>query len=102
MVNFHPKLSHLTEHQVDNLIERYYKGESIKTLIDEYRINVIPSNFVSILPNLVDQDTFCPYCENINMERKRVSRNALNSPEKNFVQTANIIQMRIIAHVGNA
>ncbi len=85
------KLSHLTEKQIQNLIDQYYQGKSATKLIEEYQINASPSEFVRILPNIIHQDLFCSYCKNINMETKRVSKSSLKweSMQKPFCPICN-------------
>lgn len=72
----HPKLAHLSESQIRSLIARYYGNEKIQTLLDEYQIECIPSNFCSLLPQETLDDQHCPYCA-VPMARKRVSRSSL-------------------------
>ncbi len=71
----HPKLAHLSESQIQSLIARYYGNEKIQTLLDEYQIDCIPSNFCSLLPPETLDDQQCPYCD-VPMLRKRVSRSS--------------------------
>lgn len=72
----HPKLSHLSESQIQSLIARYYSHEKIQALLDEYQIDCIPSHFCSLLPPETVYGQQCPYCD-VSMVRKRVSRSSL-------------------------
>ena len=38
-MNSDNKLAHLSNVQIEDLIERYYNGEKIKSLIEEYNID---------------------------------------------------------------
>lgn len=57
----HKDLSHLTKKQVTSLIERYYKGESIKGLLNEYDLQITPNLLVSIFPKK-KTDQVCEMC----------------------------------------
>ncbi len=57
-----PKLSHLSDEQVFELLRRYYDGsEKVQALIDEFQINVRPRNLISTFPPEVHEHLFCPY-----------------------------------------
>ncbi len=66
------RLAHLTKRQIDELIARYYNNEKPKLLIEEYKINVKPSQLVKLFPPRIT-DEICPYC-NINLVIKRTTR----------------------------
>lgn len=66
------RLAHLSEQQVEELIERYYNNEKVKPLLEEYKIDVKPSQLVKLFPPKVT-DVICPYC-NIHLEIKRSTR----------------------------
>lgn len=69
-----PKLSHLTNEQINQLIQRYYDGETIKDLIAEYRLEIRASELVKMFPPKICEELFCPYCTNTNMVRRYESR----------------------------
>lgn len=59
------KLSHLSEKQIQELIERYYsKKDRVKDLIKEYNIKTTPSQLCNLFPPKKTNE-ICPYC-NIN------------------------------------
>lgn len=65
-------LAHLDGDQVATLMARYYSGEPIQSLIDEYGISARPSGLVGLFPaELLDRT--CPYCGQ-RLVRKRSSR----------------------------
>ncbi|PTI36954.1 hypothetical protein BU056_12605, partial [Staphylococcus succinus] len=67
-------ISHLKKGDIVSLINRYYQGENINSLISEYKINTISSRLVLSFP-LVYTDLTCKYCNNI-MYKKLVGRTA--------------------------
>ena len=66
------RLAHLSKVQIEELIERYYNKEKVKTLIEEYEIDAKPSQLIKLFPPKVS-DEICPYCD-INLVIKRNSR----------------------------
>ena len=58
----HSKIAHLSDEQIDELIERYYSEETVSKLLEEYGINIRPSEFVKILPPIIHEDVICQYC----------------------------------------
>jgi hypothetical protein len=58
-----PELSHLSDLQIYELIERYYKKEDLNVLIKEFSLKgVRPTTLVSKLPPEIE-NTLCPFCE---------------------------------------
>lgn len=58
-----PEISHLSEQQVEEIYQRYLKGEKSGALIREFKI---PGNFQSllkVLPPIISKDLKCPYCD---------------------------------------
>lgn len=72
----HPKLAKLTAEELELLIERYYAGEKTMALIQEFGLQVAPSQLVSLFPLLVHPDRICPYCQTPMISR-RPSRSAV-------------------------
>jgi len=68
------KLSHLSEKQIQELIKRYYDREKVSDLINEYNLNLQPSQLVKNFPPELTENT-CVYCE-VNMVKPRVSRDS--------------------------
>ena len=56
-----PRIKHLTEEQVYILLKRYYEGEGIKNLIEEFKLDADPSLFIRLFP-IVETDEPCAYC----------------------------------------
>lgn len=70
----HKNLSHLTEHQLEDLITRYYNHEKIADLLKEFEINVVASVLVSLFPPVTHNELFCKYCQDTNLISNRRSR----------------------------
>lgn len=66
----------LTPQQVDELIRRYYRGESAKSLIAEYELDVHPRLLYSLFPPEVIEEV-CEYC-GTNLVKTRESRASLS------------------------
>ena len=76
---YQDKLSHLTDEEIENLIERYYDGEKNNFLIDEYRIDIKSSSMlVKTFPLKIHLDKLCPFC-NIPMNSYRESKSSYSS-----------------------
>lgn len=56
------KLAHLSEVEVDVLVNRYYKGEKMTPLLAEFNIQCRPQAFAGILPFVLHADQECPNC----------------------------------------
>lgn len=52
----------LTEEQIEDLMSRYYSGERVSNLIEEFSLTVPPSRITTLFPPLVLEDLHCPYC----------------------------------------
>ncbi len=70
-MQLHPKLAHLSEVQIEELVRRYY-AEDTGPLLAEFSIKVKPGKFVSILPP-INIDASCPHCEE-GLIQRRISR----------------------------
>jgi hypothetical protein len=60
-----PKLAHLTEQEIIQLIEDYYSGKNITTLKSQYKIELKGNNIVVLFPPQIT-DSICKNC-NINL-----------------------------------
>jgi len=74
MKNTNPK--QLSEKELELLEARYYAGEKVSILIDEFQLDVAPSSLVQLLPTRVLDGTICPYCK-VPMHQRPSSRSAL-------------------------
>ncbi|MDR7079737.1 hypothetical protein J2Y03_004795 [Neobacillus niacini] len=75
------KLEHLTEEQLERLINEYYEGANIKQLITKFEIKLIPSRLVQEFPPVV-LEAECIYCGTklIQTYQSRNTSNILSSP----------------------
>lgn len=60
---YEDKLAHLSDQEIENLIERYYNGEKNHTLIDEYNIEIRSALLVKTFPLKIHHDKLCPFCK---------------------------------------
>lgn len=59
--NLDKRISHLTNEQIVNLMERYYEGEKVSKILEEYKIRINVSQLYSIFPPIITNDT-CIHC----------------------------------------
>jgi hypothetical protein len=69
------RLAHLSQSEINALINRYYANEKAKLLVEEYKINVNPSKLYTIFPPIICEDKVCPCCGNY-MLIKRTSKSS--------------------------
>lgn len=74
----HPKLAHLTEPQMQTLVERYYAGVRTSDLVAEFGIGARASDLVKLSPPHV-LDTQCPYCA-VSLWQAPRSKSASSAP----------------------
>ena len=73
------RLNHLSEEQINEIVERYYRNEKVSELISEFNINCRSSELVKLFPPEILDDKICIYC-NIPMIRNYVSRGGFEAP----------------------
>jgi hypothetical protein len=73
LLNMAEPFAHLSQAQVLELIDRYYKGESVRSLLDTYKVDLPASRLVLHFPPEQSVNMLCRYCSNP-MERLRSSR----------------------------
>lgn len=66
----------LTDTEIKHLEARYYSGENIVKLIDEFKLDIHSSSLVRLFPVRVLNDLVCPYCATP-MHQRPPSRTAL-------------------------
>ena len=77
----HPKLSHLTTEQYDEVLRKYYDPEKTLTvteIIKEYDIDVRAGDFLSLFP-LRHHDEACIHCDYVSLVSKLPSRSSPTS-----------------------
>ncbi len=87
---YQEKLSHLSQEQIEKLIQRYYDGEKNDLLIQEYNIDIRTGLLVKTFPLLTHDDILCPYCD-IPMVSYRESKSSYTcyGKPKTFCKTCN-------------
>ena len=67
-------IEHLSDEQVEDLMNRYYAGEDQKKLTEEFQIKVTNGRLYTLFPSIVREDLDpCPYC-GIYPTQKRASK----------------------------
>lgn len=77
----HPKLEHLSEDQLQELIRRYYEPEpefTVRQIIADFEIDARPGELSSLLPDTI-HDEVCVYCDGTNLRSKARSRSGYSS-----------------------
>ena len=68
-------LNHLSNIEIEALMQRYYNGESITNLINEYHLSVRTNELYKLFPPKVCQNEICKYCKEP-LVRNRLSKTA--------------------------
>ena len=71
-------LNHLTAEEVNTLMHRYYAGETVSKLIEEYHISARPAELYKLFPPEVCQNHSCEYCHEF-LVRDRPSKTWKNN-----------------------
>ena len=58
----HTDLSHLENAEINELMERYYQGESVKKIIKDFDLDVRPANLYKLFPAKEFANYKCEYC----------------------------------------
>lgn len=66
------RIAHLSEQQLQDLIDRYYKKEKIADLLKEFNVSAKPSELLKLFPPKQIEEK-CPYCS-VNLVEKYSSR----------------------------
>lgn len=69
-------LNHLSETQINELLEKYYSGTSAKELINQYKLDIPISRLYTLFPR-IKTEINCKWCEN-NYEIKAPSKTEKN------------------------
>jgi hypothetical protein len=82
-----PKLAHLTNEQVDELIREYYsKKKPISNLIQRFNVDCLPAQLYTLFPPEISSAP-CPNCGS-NMLRRRLSKSANRIKPKHGLRCA--------------
>ncbi|MBY7025054.1 hypothetical protein FDC27_09925 [Clostridium botulinum] len=69
------RIAHLSEEQIEDLMNKYYSGIKASELVKEYSINISTSMLYKLFPPEVCTDILCPIC-NIEMVKDRKSKSS--------------------------
>ena len=58
----HPKIAHLSDEVINQIIDDYYNKINLKEIIAKYKLDVSPSVIVKLFPPMVEEDLECKYC----------------------------------------
>ncbi len=78
MFEIDKKIAHLTERQINEVMEKYYGGEKAKDIIKEYGIDIPISKLYTVFPPLKCENEICEYCGHV-MYQERQSKTSINS-----------------------
>lgn len=68
-------LNHLSEAEIETLMQRYYAGETVSKLLKEYHLSVRPAELFRLFPREICKDKICEYCKE-HLVRDRLSKTA--------------------------
>ena len=56
-------LNHLSDTEIEALMQRYYSGEAVTKLLKEYQLSIRTAELYKLFPPEVCEDDICEYCE---------------------------------------
>ncbi len=60
--NLDKRIAHVKEEQIVELMQKYYEGEKVSKILDEYKIEISVSQLYSLFPPAIT-DEKCIHCE---------------------------------------
>jgi hypothetical protein len=88
MYQYHPKLAHLSDEEINELILGYSGKELIGSLIKRFNIDCYPSKLHGLLPPIIIEGEICPYC-GVQIVRRRPVRGSKYCDEQIRCSTCN-------------
>ena len=73
----HPKIAHLSDEVINEIIDDYYDGINIKEIIRKYQIDLKSQGLIKLFPPIIVEDRICPYC-NTCLWKKLESKGLVN------------------------
>lgn len=73
----HPKIAHLTDEQINQLVNDYYNGIKLNEIIKKYDLKTHSSNLIKLFPPVILKNQECPYCKT-NLWKNLESKNLIN------------------------
>ncbi len=74
-------LDNFSNEKIEEIIERYYSGESVNKLIEEFNLSVRSSMFYKLFPPEEHTNYVCEFCGNV-LVTDRKSKSMYNQPKK--------------------
>lgn len=90
-------LKHLSDVEIETLMQRYYNGESVTKIIKEYQLSVRTAELYKLFPPEVCESEVCEYCEEY-LIRDRQSKTASSWMRTNSDMYCPICGHRPFAH----
>lgn len=96
-MKMHKDLKHLSDAEVETLVQRYYAGEAVSKLIKEYKLSVRTAELYKLFPPEICEDEVCEYCEEF-LVRDRLSKTASTWMRNNSDMYCPVCGHRPFAH----
>lgn len=90
-------LNHLSDSEIDTLMERYYAGEAVTKLLKEYHLSVHTSGLHLLFPPEICKEEICEYCGEY-LVRDRLSKTAVTWGRSNSEMYCPLCKHRPYAH----
>lgn len=90
-------LNHLSDSEIDTLMERYYAGEAVTKLLKEYHLSVHTSGLHLLFPPEICKEEICEYCGEY-LVRDRLSKTAITWGRSNSEMYCPLCKHRPYAH----
>jgi hypothetical protein len=58
----HPQIAHLSEADINQMIDDYYDGRNTRQILDEHKVNFYPSGIIRLFPPVIAEEKECIYC----------------------------------------
>lgn len=70
-------LKHLSDDEINSLVQRYYAGEAVSKLLKEYQLSVRANDLYTLFPPEICENEICEYCGEY-LVRDRVPKAAMS------------------------
>lgn len=54
--NLDKRIAHLTKEQIVDLMQKYYEGEKVAKILDEYKVKINASQLYSLFPPIITNE----------------------------------------------
>ena len=79
MFEIDKRIAHLTEQQINEVMEKYYGEGKAKDIVKEYGINIPSSKLYTVFPPLLCEYEICKYCGHTMYQERQSKTNAKSS-----------------------